>query len=91
MLQPKLTAHATAHAYLTNARRNPDERITPRAALQHPWLAGGTAADRQAGPPIQRTVVQRLQVSASTELLHALCVLHEVPLVMSEGVLYCTS
>ena len=42
--------------------RDPKQRPTAREALKHPWLHGGTTADRGEGAPLDKTVVQRLQV-----------------------------
>ena len=39
--------------------RNPDERLTPEEALQHPWLADAEAV--AADIPLADTIVQRLQ------------------------------
>ena len=44
------------------APRDPKQRPTAREALKHPWLHGGTTADRGEGAPLDKTVVQRLQV-----------------------------
>ena len=43
-------------------RRDPKKRLTAKQALQHPWLAHGNALERTRGPPLDTTVVQRLQV-----------------------------
>jgi hypothetical protein len=44
------------------APRDPKQRPTAREALKHPWLHGGSTADRGEGAPLDKTVVQRLQV-----------------------------
>ena len=53
---------ANFHTSLTAAPRDPKQRPTAREALKHAWLHGGTTADRGEGAPLDRTVVQRLQV-----------------------------
>jgi hypothetical protein len=45
----------------SSRHRDPEKRPTAREALQHPWLAGGTVADRGTGAPLHHTVVQRIQ------------------------------
>lgn len=42
--------------------RDPRQRPSAKEALKHPWLAGGTIADRYKGKPLEQTVVQRIQV-----------------------------
>lgn len=47
-------------------RRDRKKRLTAKQALQHPWLAHGNALERTRGPPLDTTVVQRLQVSKAS-------------------------
>ena len=44
-------------------QRDPEQRPTAKQALQHPWLKGGTVAERTKGKPLSLSVVQRIQVS----------------------------
>ena len=48
--------------------RDPEKRPTAKEALEHPWLAAGSTADRSKGPPLHRTVVQRIQARRSSPL-----------------------
>ena len=44
-------------------RRDPAQRPTAKQALAHVWLAHGSSLERARGPPLDTTVVQRLQVA----------------------------
>lgn len=47
-------------ACLSNLQ-DPAKRPTAKQALEHPWLAGGTSAERSSGAPLHASVVARIQ------------------------------
>ena len=68
--------------------RDPRLRPSAKEALKHPWLAGGTIADRYKGKPLEQTVVQRIQVRLpfiGKCCLLAVCRLRAVPGVCMAG------